>query len=229
MAAAKLQLLRGYNLEHFEAWLKIAQQHKTHLPLPLQEYFIAESRQQFPDAVLDVFISYSQTDSDFARKLNDALQENRKTVWFDQESIAVGVDFQQEIKRGIENCDNFLFIISPNAIQSPYCADEVEYAHQLNKRIITILHRAVKPEKLHSGLKTIEWIDFNQHKGHFLTSEHWISIENMCVATRNGCCGQWNGRNKVKMLSSCWGRVNLRLLRDGCWKPNINSPLPIIC
>lgn len=161
-------LLRGYNLRHYEAWLKVAQQHQ-HGPTPLQEAFIAESLRQPPGISLDVFVSYSRADSDFARKLNDALQMQGKTTWFDQESIASGTDFQQEIYRGIENSDHFLFVISPNSIQSPYCADEVEYAQKLNKRIVTVLHRAVNPADLHPVLAKVQWIDFDPQKGDFPT------------------------------------------------------------
>jgi hypothetical protein len=115
-----------------------------------------------------VFISYSRTDSDLARKINDALQFQGKTTWFDQESIAAGTDFQQEIYRGIENSDNFLFIISPSSVNSPYCGDEVEYAQQLNKRFVTILYRDVNLENLHPALAKVQWIDFNQHEWRFL-------------------------------------------------------------
>ncbi|NES95885.1 MAG: TIR domain-containing protein [Desertifilum sp. SIO1I2] len=160
-------LLRGYNLRHAEAWLKTAQQRTHYLPLPVQVEFITESLRQPPGIALDVFVSYSRTDSDFARRLNDALQIQGKTTWFDQESIASGSDFQQEIYRGIENSDHFLFIISPNSIQSPYCADEVEYAKSLNKRIVTILHRPVNPADLHPVLASVQWIDFNQYDGDF--------------------------------------------------------------
>jgi WD40 repeat protein/tetratricopeptide (TPR) repeat protein len=69
-----------------------------------------------------------RADSDFARKLNDRLQRQGKRTWFDQESIASGADFQQEIYKGIEASDHFLFILSPKSVNSPYCADEVEYA-----------------------------------------------------------------------------------------------------
>jgi hypothetical protein len=85
-------------------------------------------------------------------------------TWFDQETIAVGVDFQQEIHRGIEESDNFLFIISPKSIHSKYCADEVEYAQQLGKRIITVLHREVVVDELHPVLQEIQWLDFTEIK-----------------------------------------------------------------
>jgi len=156
-------LLRGHNLEHFEAWLKDAKTRQTYLPLENRhEAFISESRQheQYAEIALEVFISYSQSDSDFARKLNTRLQSQGKMTWFDQETIAVGVDFQEEIHRGIEESDNFLFIISPKSIHSKYCADEVEYAQQLGKRIITVLHREVVVDELHPVLQDIQWLDF---------------------------------------------------------------------
>ena len=160
-------LLRGYNLKKAEAWLKLAKQRTEHPPLPLHEEFITESTKQPPESALDVFISYSRVDSDFARKLNDALQLQGKTTWFDQESIASGVDFQQEINRGIETANNFLFIISPSSVHSPYCASEVEYAAKLNKRVVTVLYRGVSSQELHPILAGVQWIEFKRHGGDF--------------------------------------------------------------
>jgi hypothetical protein len=160
-------LLRGYNLQHFQAWLKVAKTRQQHPPIPLQVKFIEESLRQPTIFYLEVFISYSRVDSDFARKINDALQLQGKTTWFDQESIASGSNFQQEIYRGIEQCDNFLFIISPSSVNSPYCGDEVAYAKKLNKRLVTILYRPVAAGDLHPILSQVQWIDFSQHGGDF--------------------------------------------------------------
>jgi len=162
-------LLRGYNLEKIETWLERVQKRQIHQPSQDTKHFIAASQRQraLPVPVLDVFISYSQADSDFSRTLNDHLQAKGKTTWFDQESIAPTENFQEEIHRGIEASDNFLFIISPDSINSDYCADEVEYAKEWNKRIITVLHRPVKIEELHPFLKRVEWIDFNRYQGSF--------------------------------------------------------------
>ncbi|EKQ69579.1 WD40 repeat-containing protein [Leptolyngbyaceae cyanobacterium JSC-12] len=161
-------LLRGYNLRHAEAWLKVAHHREQHHPIPLIEEFIQESLRQPEGVPLDVFVSYSRKDSEFARRLNDALQIHGKTTWFDQENIAAGSpDFQQEIYRGIENSDHFLFIISPSSIGSPYCFGEVDYATRLNKRIITVLAESVKLESLPPALATVQWIDFSRHDSAF--------------------------------------------------------------
>ncbi|MGK7883924.1 MAG: TIR domain-containing protein, partial [Crocosphaera sp.] len=160
-------LLRGHNLQYYENWLKIALNKKQYAPLPLQIEFIKASRQNPIESSLEVFISYSRSNSDFARQLNESLQKLGKITWFDQESIPPGFDFQQEIYQGIENSDNFIFIISPNSINSPYCDDEVEYAHSLNKRIITILYQPVSTQDLNPILAKIQWIDFQKYGGDF--------------------------------------------------------------
>ncbi|AFZ21832.1 TIR domain-containing protein [Allocoleopsis franciscana] len=160
-------LLRGYNLRSAETWLKVAKKRTQQPPTLLQEEFIEESLRQLPLESLDVFVSYSRADSDFARKLNDSLQIQGKTTWFDQESIASGSDFQQEIYRGIKACNNFLFILSPRSVNSPYCADEVEYAAGLNKRFVTVLHQEINSCDLHPELAKVQWIDFNHNERDF--------------------------------------------------------------
>ncbi|MEM1241482.1 MAG: TIR domain-containing protein [Cyanobacteria bacterium P01_H01_bin.26] len=159
-------LLRGYNLQRAESWLKVARTHGQP-QTELQEQFIVESLRQPSDGALDVFVSYSRVDADFARRLNEALQIQGKRTWFDQESIATGADFQQEIYRGIENSDVFLFVLSPQSVASPYCADEVEYADSLNKRMVTVLHRPVDVGNLHPVLAKLQWLDFRDHDGDF--------------------------------------------------------------
>jgi hypothetical protein len=89
----------------------------------------------------DVFISYGRADSRmFADKLNRRLIEAGLEVWFDFDDIPLGVDYQKQIDDGIEKADNFLFIISPHSINSPYCGLEIDLALKNHKRIIPLLH-----------------------------------------------------------------------------------------
>jgi hypothetical protein len=132
-------LLRGYNLQAAEDWLKLGNKRNQHRPHSYHEAYINESIAKRGQLATEVFISYSRNDGDLARKLNNELQLYGKTTWFDQESIVEGVDFAEEIRKGIESADNFLFIISPKSISSPYCDNEVNHAVKLGKRIITVL------------------------------------------------------------------------------------------
>jgi hypothetical protein len=157
-------LLRGYNLENAKTWLQTAKSRTEQTPTLLHEEFINDSLAKIGQLDSDAFISYSRNNSDFARSLNEYLQLYGKSTWFDQESIASGADFQQEIYRGIAESANFIFLISPSAIVSPYCEDEIRFAHQQGKRFIPLLADVldtVSMEKFKqlSHLSEIQWID----------------------------------------------------------------------
>jgi len=89
----------------------------------------------------DAFISYGRPDSKaFAINLNEKLTAAGLNVWFDQNDIPPAVDYQKQINDGIEKAHNFLFIISPHAVNSEYCLLEIQQALKNNKRIIPLLH-----------------------------------------------------------------------------------------
>lgn len=113
-------LLRGFNLENAQTWLRLHEKREAHPPTALHREFIAASVAARGQLGTDVFISYSRKDGDFARKVNRSLQEAGKNTWFDQESISKGVDFEKELYKGIDGADNFLFIISPDSIESEF-------------------------------------------------------------------------------------------------------------
>ncbi len=153
-------LLRGFNLENAQSWLRINKNREQYPPLQEHSEFITASLAAKGQLGTEVFISYSRKDSDFARRLNEQLQINGKTTWFDQESISEGVNFEKEIFNGIAAADNFVFVVSPDSIESEYCEREVNYAAQLNKRFISVKVREPEPEKMPEALRLINWIDF---------------------------------------------------------------------
>jgi len=153
-------LLRGHNLENAKTWLRLNDKREQHPPLPLHKELITASEAAKGQLGTEVFVSYSRKDADFARHLNTALQEAGKTTWFDQESISTGVDFENEIFKGISSADNFLFVLSADAVSSEYCEREVNYASEQSKRFISVLHREVDPALMPETLRVINWIDF---------------------------------------------------------------------
>ncbi len=153
-------LLRGYNLENAQTWLRLNEGRALHPPLVLHKELITASEAAKGQLGTDVFLSYSRKNGDFARQLNTKLQQAGKTTWFDQESISTGVDFEKEIFKGINGSDNFLFVLSPDAVDSEYCEREVNYAAEQSKRFITVLHREIDPDTMPDTLRKINWIDF---------------------------------------------------------------------
>ena len=89
-----------------------------------------------------LFVSYSRRDSVAARKLIESFRSIEQEVWVDWESIPPAVDWLEQIFRGIEEADAFIFMISPDSIASEVCKVEIHWAAQNNKRIIPIVLRS---------------------------------------------------------------------------------------
>jgi WD40 repeat protein len=110
----------------------------------------------------DVFVSYSRRDSEFVRRLADSVSERGKDVWLDTEGIADADVFPEAIKRAIEGSDAFVFVITPSSVESAYCENEVEYARDLQKRIVPVLRDPVPDPELPVEIRDRNWIPFTE-------------------------------------------------------------------
>ena len=110
----------------------------------------------------DVFVSYSRRDSEFVRRLAESVVARGKEVWVDTAGIADGEVFPEAIKRAIEQSDAFLFVITPASVASAYCEHEVEYARELQKRIVPVLRDPVGDDELPAEIRDRNWIPFTE-------------------------------------------------------------------
>ncbi len=92
-----------------------------------------------------VFISYSRKDKKFVKKLNDALDKEGVKAWVDWEGIELASDWRARIADAIQSSDAFIFVISPDSLDSKVCTEELLQGLQYNKKLIPILHRPRKP------------------------------------------------------------------------------------
>ena len=111
-----------------------------------------------------VFISYSRRDTDFVRKLNDALVAHNREAWVDWKDIPLTAEWQQEIFTNIEAADNFIFIISPDSVSSPNCRKEIDHAVSNNKRMVPIFRRPVPDNEIPASLGRFQRIAFTNEE-----------------------------------------------------------------
>src|ERR1041384_8172146 len=104
-----------------------------------------------------LFVSYSRKDSITAHKLIEAFKSIQQDVWVDWESIPPAVDWLEQIFRGIEASDAFIFLISPDSIISEVCKVEITRAAINNKRIIPIVLRDVDPKITPDNIRKLNW------------------------------------------------------------------------
>ena len=114
-----------------------------------------------------LFISYSRKDFEVARKLTEAFNGQGLDFWIDWAGIPPTVDWWNEIQKGIEEADIFLFLLSPDSVQSKVCKQEVEHAVKNGKRLIPLVVRDIKAGESPVELGSLNWIfcraddDFN--------------------------------------------------------------------
>lgn len=74
-----------------------------------------------------IFVSYSREDSEDVQKILRVLRENQFRFWYDQ-GLKSGDVWMEELGEKIDRCEQFLLILSPNAVKSKYVRKELHLA-----------------------------------------------------------------------------------------------------
>ncbi|NER78789.1 MAG: TIR domain-containing protein, partial [Leptolyngbya sp. SIO1D8] len=154
-------LLRGHALRLTEAWLNVARKQAFHPPLPIQEEFVQESLKQPSDVRLNVFVANNSKDLEFATKLSETLQIQGEQTWFEPDKTALGADYAAEMKEGIERAENFIFVVSHEALEDTTLLEELQIAENLSKRIIAVSYQTLEKSEIPPTLAQSPWVDFN--------------------------------------------------------------------
>jgi hypothetical protein len=89
----------------------------------------------------DGFMSFGRQESyGFAHAITNRLNESGFNIFVDLNDIPLIIDNEEYIYSNILKSDNFIYVISSNAIRSEYCKKELDFAIKNNKRIIPVRH-----------------------------------------------------------------------------------------
>ncbi len=109
-----------------------------------------------------VFVSYNRPSSAIAKTLADDIKALGHTVWFDQE-LSGGQTWWNQILTMIRDCDVFVFLLNPEALESTACTREYGYAADLGKAILPVLvAEGVSANLLPSALSQIQYVDYRK-------------------------------------------------------------------
>jgi hypothetical protein len=111
---------------------------------------------------LKLFLSYGRDDhADEVRALRDALRTRGHEVWFDEEQLGTGLDWEQRIEKGLQWCDRVVLTMTPHSVRRPdgYCLNEIAKALELRKLIIPVLLVEV-PQGAPTSICRIQYLDW---------------------------------------------------------------------
>jgi len=80
---------------------------------------------------MKVFLSYAREQSDIAEEVHSSLLVRDFDIFFDQSELAAGVEYDKTIQKEIEECDLFVFLISPQSVEEgSYTLTELRLAKE---------------------------------------------------------------------------------------------------
>ncbi len=87
-----------------------------------------------------IFISYSRKDKEIVFPLVKQIESQLKTkCWIDWDGIQSGDEFRDNIIQAIDKSEVVLFMLSDNSEKSSFIKKEIDYAKNIEKRIIPII------------------------------------------------------------------------------------------
>src|SRR5262245_41471507 len=105
-----------------------------------------------------IFISYSREDRPVVHQIAPLLREvyGYTAIWFDEDLVG-GQNWWDEILRQIAACDIFLYLLSEDSANSPYCQAESSEARRLQKAILPVRIKENSP--IPDDLSRIQYVD----------------------------------------------------------------------
>ncbi len=113
----------------------------------------------------EIFISYCRRNLTFAQNFTKALSENgypADKIWVDWNNIPPSSKWEDEIRKGVEDSNSVIFILSPDWLLSNECAKELQIAAEYNKRLFPIICQNVDPRGTPPELASLNWIFFRE-------------------------------------------------------------------
>ena len=106
-----------------------------------------------------IFLSYSRSNKDVVKNLEEDFEALGHTVWFDNQ-ISGGEEWWNEILDEIRKCDLLAIVLNDSNISSA-CKSEYTYAMEVGKPVLPILiSEDISPNLLPSELSNIQFVKY---------------------------------------------------------------------
>jgi hypothetical protein len=96
---------------------------------------------------MNVFISHSHKDRNFAQKLAAQLKDEGLDVWNPEQELLPGDLWSLTLGKALEKADAMVVLLSPDSVNSPQTLNEIQYAlgeKHFRGRLIPVLVRPTK-------------------------------------------------------------------------------------
>jgi TIR domain len=116
-----------------------------------------------PESRPSLFLSYSRSDNAIARRVAHDLRARGVEVWIDEESLAVGKPWADQIRSALTSVDAVLILVSESSLTSEWV--QVEWSAALASRSARLLPALVGPidwKNIPPALADIQFVDLTE-------------------------------------------------------------------
>lgn len=133
-------MIKHKGIKEAEKYLEKIKQTESHLNFQssaLKNKKNESQKSQLPSA----FISYSQKDKHFARKIKQMLEQAGARVWIDEMEMRVGDSMMKQISSAIKENQYLIAVLSQNSVKSEWVKTELRWAmdHELKAKRVKVL------------------------------------------------------------------------------------------
>lgn len=159
---------------------------------------ISSTRANLP---LKLFLSYGRDEfSEEILALRDALRKRGHEVWFDEEQLASGLDWEHKIEQGLKWCDKVVLIMTPHSVRRPdgYCLNEIAKALESQKFIIPVLLVEL-PNGAPTSICRIQYLDWRDAVPSDKNTERFLHhLHRLCDAIENNKLDFEGGQQRLQ-------------------------------
>jgi sulfatase modifying factor 1 len=136
----------------------------SHLTLSMNSGGSSNGPRYYPYPLMRIFLSYASEDRASADEIRLALQGDGHDVFFDREDLPPGGEFHARIRRGIEEADLVIFLVSPKTLDAgSYTLTEVSICEKTwptpDGRILPVLLERVETQELPAYLRSVTFLE----------------------------------------------------------------------
>ena len=117
---------------------------------------VTHSKQRRP---VRVFVSHSNADLVFARKLGNLLSQRVNAQVFTTEDLSAGEKWETKLRHELASADVVLALLTPNSVDSSWVLHEIGAAWALGKPIISVITRRDVRNKMPVPLENTKAIE----------------------------------------------------------------------
>jgi hypothetical protein len=113
-----------------------------------------------------VFLSYSRKDAPIMQRVRGDLQAGGLRVWTDEGIEPGSESWKMSIETALRGSACLIAILSPDAANSRWVREELDFAEAHHKKVFLILARGEQDDAVPFGYSTHQWIDIRSESNH---------------------------------------------------------------